>query len=247
MGKGRDSERWLEPDELERDLKMLLSLANHDLQAPLRTLRSFVELAAEEHPSPFLDEALAIANRLQGLLRATLTYGRLPRHRLRTRRVELADGIESGMQRLGIDLMEDGPEVIVAGDMPPVLADRTLLGLSLEAILDNAIRFAHPERPLVVRLEAQAEGPQVRLQVADNGVGVPSAERTRCFEPTVRLHGSVIHEGHGFGLAVVRRACAMMGGTCGMSDTADGLGIAVWIALPAVPSDHRDRDAQPDV
>ncbi len=238
MGRGstdQPTDQRIPENEVRRDLDLFLSLANHDLQAPLRTLRSFVELAAEEHPSPFLDEAMAIAGRLQRLLRATLTYGRLPRHRMRLRAVPLPVAVELGMQRAGLDLSERPIDVKLASGMPAVLADRVLLAMGLEAILDNALRFAHPERQPVITIDAVAAGDRIRLRIDDNGLGVPAADRQRCFDPMVRLAGSGRAPGDGFGLAVVRRACDMMRGTCGMADTADGLGVRVWLELPAVP------------
>lgn len=234
--------------ESERDLALFLSLANHDLQAPLRTLRSFVELAAEENPSPFLDEAVAIAHRLQGLIRATLTYGRLHRHRLRLRSIPLADAVAVGMDRVGVELVERGAEIHIAPDLPAVLADRALLGMSIEAVLDNATRFVDPDRQPRLSIDAQpaAAGTRVRLRIHDNGVGIAPGDRERCFEPAVRLASPGRSVGHGFGLAIVRRALGMMDGTCGLADTANGHGIQVWLELPAVPVDHLEPEPVTD-
>lgn len=237
MGEGRDPGGEDVLARLERDLAMLLSLANHDLQAPLRTLRSFVELAAEEHPSPFLDEAVAIAGRMQSLLRAVLTYGRLHRHRLRLRAVPLAEAITAGLDRVGVELDERQAHVEIADGLPPVVADRALLGMCLEAVLDNATRYVANGRKPALRIDAVVAGDRVRLRVSDNGVGVPPASRERCFEPGARLPIVGGPPGNGFGLAITARACAMQGGRCGMDDTPGGVGLQVWIELPLATDD----------
>lgn len=244
MGEGPTPTLSAERARLERDLAMFLSLANHDLQAPLRTLRSFVELAAEEHPSPFLDEAIALASRLQGLVRAALTYGRLPDHRLDLQPVPLAEAIAAGLDRVGLELEDRHAVVEVAEDLPWVMADRVLLALALEAVLDNATRYVDPRQVPELKIDAVTDGRYIRLRVADNGVGVPPAERSRLFEPMARSRGGGGGgiPGFGFGLAVVRRACHLQHGRCGMDDTPDGTGARVWLELPRAPD---DPDARP--
>lgn len=235
MGEGRDSYEGDRQARIERDLTMMLSLANHDLQAPLRTLRSFVELAAEEHPSPFLEEAVAIAARMQTLLRAVLTYGRLHRHRLRLRAVPLAEAVAAGLDRVGLELDEREARVEIADPLPRVIADRALLGMSLEAVLDNATRYRAPDRSPSLRIDATVVGDRVRLNITDNGIGLPPEHRARCFDAGTRFSSNGAPPGNGFGLAVTARACALQGGGCGIDDSPTGVGLRVWIELPAAP------------
>jgi signal transduction histidine kinase len=72
-----------------------------------------------------------------------------------------------------------------------------------------------------------------RLEVADNGRGVPTAERERVLEPLVRLDRRV--PGTGIGLATCSRIVAAHGGTMGLADglpVGDEHGTTVWVEVP---------------
>lgn len=230
MGEGRP-----EPIEAEirRDRAMFQSLANHDLQGPLRTLRGFVELAAEEHPSALLDEAATLAARLQGLVRAALGFARMLDHPVQLRPLDLGAAVRDALARAAVELHTRGAVVDVAPDLPPVRADAALLAHALDALVDNAARYTRPEQPPRIRIDAHADGPTVRLRITDAGPGLAPADRVRAFDPLVRLNGE---PGHGLGLAIVRRAAALHGGDCGLEDAPDGVGLRAWITLPAARS-----------
>ena len=69
-----------------------------------------------------------------------------------------------------------------------------------------------------------------RVEVADNGPGIPADRRGQVFEPLVRVDETV--EGSGLGLAICARVVRAHGGEIGLDDTAGG-GATVWFELPA--------------
>ena len=124
----------------------------------------------------------------------------------------------------------DDAELTVA-ELPVLPGDESLLRSLMLNLIGNAAKFRSPDRPLEIRVDARRDGEWWRVEVADNGVGIPEDERERVFEPSVRLDKRV--EGLGIGLATCRRVVDAHGGAIGVSEGPDGIGSAFWVELPA--------------
>lgn len=101
----------------------------------------------------------------------------------------------------------------------------------LELLLENAAKYA-PEGGRIVVADWLEDG-EVHVCVADDGLGVPMAERESVFEPFVRLHGAQ-RPGSGIGLFAARRLMQAMGGHVWIEDRPSG-GSQFVAALPHVP------------
>jgi nitrogen fixation/metabolism regulation signal transduction histidine kinase len=106
-------------------------------------------------------------------------------------------------------------------------------------LLENA-RAAVGEQG-TVEVVVDAPGPEVRLEVNDDGVGIPPDQLPHIFEP----HFSTRSSGTGLGLAIVRRLVESWGGEVG-ADSAPGTGTAVWVTIPkrAAPAPDPKADAE---
>ena len=104
----------------------------------------------------------------------------------------------------------------------------------LELLLENAAKYA-PEGGRIVVADWLEDG-EVHVCVADDGLGVPVAERESVFEPFVRLHGGQ-RPGSGIGLFAARRLMQAMGGHVWIEDRPSG-GSQFVAALPQAPSDR---------
>ncbi|MCK6462171.1 MAG: HAMP domain-containing histidine kinase, partial [Planctomycetes bacterium] len=102
---------------------------------------------------------------------------------------------------------------------------------AFDALLDNAGKFA-PGRP--VRVDLRRANGRVVVEVADEGPGIPAAERERVFEPFVRLGDEWTRSvpGTGLGLTLVRQCVEGCGGTVSIGE-AEGGGARVAIELEA--------------
>jgi signal transduction histidine kinase len=114
--------------------------------------------------------------------------------------------------------------------LPVVCGDRTQLRAVLQNLVANAVKFTRPVRPPRVTVTARPAESGWRLEVADNGPGVPAAERERILEPMVRGRGTKV-DGTGLGLAICARVVQAHGGTWGVTEGRDG-GACVWLDLP---------------
>ncbi|GAA0670947.1 signal transduction histidine kinase [Sphingomonas insulae] len=121
----------------------------------------------------------------------------------------------------GLSIATDSADVTAAID--PQDFDELLGNL-----LDNAARYAGSR--IWVGAHSQADARWLDLIVADDGPGIPVAERERVTQPGVRLDER--GEGHGFGLAIVRELAELHGGRLTLSERPGG-GLEARVALPA--------------
>jgi len=233
---------------LERIEHLLLQLRDvsdniaHDLKTPLTRLRNRVEAALAGPPS---DEAYraALAATIEESDRLIQTFNAL----LMIARIEAGppDGalteVEAGQivrdvaelyepvaEEKGVELEAVTPEPIT------LRANRELLGQALANLLDNAIKHALPDgadRRLRVVLSTAREGNDLVLRVADNGVGVPEADRARVLQRFVRLEKSRSTAGSGLGLSLVNAVVAFHNGKIELDDNHPGLVVTMWLPI----------------
>jgi signal transduction histidine kinase len=101
----------------------------------------------------------------------------------------------------------------------------------LDNLVGNALKHAPAGTAVVV--SARAEGDQVRLDVRDQGPGIPEDEQGRLFERWTRTDSSRARQlpGYGLGLSIVKRLVTAHGGTLGLSSR-PGEGATFWVTFP---------------
>lgn len=231
--------RTTELNEAVHELEAFSYSVSHDLRAPLRTIRSFTELALEEAGSRlneqeqgYLDRVRRASLRLERLIADLLAYTRISKSKVELRPVDL--------NSLVFDIQHEHPafqpplaDVTLQGPLIPVIGNEAYLTQCITNLLGNAVKFVPEGRHPVVRIWTERVGAMVRLYVADNGIGIATERLSRAFEMFERLHTTGTYEGTGVGLAIVRRAVQRMKGTVGVTSTL-GEGTTFWIELPAV-------------
>jgi signal transduction histidine kinase len=116
----------------------------------------------------------------------------------------------------------------------PLVCDRDLLGQAVVNLLDNALKFTPPGG--TVRLTAHMSEGAVEVCVADDGPGMPPADRARAGERFFRADAARSTPGSGLGLSLVRAVAALHGGELVLSETHPGArqpGLSATLRLPA--------------
>ena len=127
----------------------------------------------------------------------------------------------------------------VSPSCPPVLVDPVLIGQALANLLENATKYAPEGSAITVTAAPVPEG--VAVTVADEGPGIPEAERGRIFDLFHRVaQGDGQPAGTGLGLAIVRGMVEANGGSVAAIDPPSGRGAALRIILPVAPKDQPD-------
>lgn len=223
--------------ELERSNEVLTAFAGqvaHDLRNPLSAVKMSLELLEDQMASPDLDpDTLAYvatransgAERMQQLIDDLLAYARIGGHMAHTE-VDLGRVLEDVRADLAVPL---AGATLEAGDLPVVLGDPVQLRAVLQNLVANSAKFTRPGEPAHIEVRAVGDGDVWRIEVVDHGLGVPEGDRERVFAPLARVHDDV--DGHGIGLATVRRIVDAHRGRIGIEETPGG-GATVWLELP---------------
>ncbi|WP_329472254.1 HAMP domain-containing histidine kinase [Streptomyces sp. NBC_01723] len=202
--------------------------ASHELRSPIASLRTQLEVAAAHPELLDLDGAVEDTVRLQHLAADLLLLARLDAgERPADARVDLAAlAREEAGGRAGVSVREGAG---VAGGVT-VAGSRGQLGRVLANLLDNAQRHARS----AVEVSVRRDGDLAVVGVADDGEGVPKADRERIFERFVRLDAARSRDdgGAGLGLAIARDVAVRHGGTLTVHDAPAG-GALFELRLPA--------------
>ena len=126
-------------------------------------------------------------------------------------------------------VVRPGGVAVEVGTLPTVLGDRAQLRSVLQNLIGNAVRHRDPDRAPRVQVDARHVQRAWRIEVTDNGRGVPAADRTRVFDPLARVDAAV--SGLGIGLATCRRIIGAHGGRIGIDPTVVE-GARFWFELP---------------
>jgi signal transduction histidine kinase len=218
-----------------------VSAVTHELKTPLANLRAINETLASGRTTPemireYAQMGIGEATRLTRLVDNLLAYARVTdvADVYSFEPVALSAVVQRSLQEFGPNLHRDGFAVTVdvPEDLPLVRADPNALGLLLNNLLDNAIRYSRDTRELTVA--ARRSGEAVTLEVADRGVGIAQDELARVTRKFFRGRGSV-SGGSGLGLAIVDRIVADHGGTLAIRSV-EGQGTTVSVTIPAIRS-----------
>lgn len=220
----------------------LSAVVTHQLRTPLAVVRAYVDLLAEAALDPERHEPARFAEwhaaaveqlgQLDGLVGSVVgsLRGEGPLTVV-SRRFEGTVVIDELLTRLAPLLRRHRLERY-GHERRFALGDPARFGQVLELLLENAAKYAPPGGRIVVA-DWVASG-EVRVCVADDGQGVPPADRESVFEPFVRLHPERA-AGSGIGLYAARRLMAAMGGRLWIEDRPSG-GSQFVAALPIAES-----------
>ena len=211
---------------------------SHDLRAPLRAMQNYASiLQSDEAPrlsvegKTYIDRIISAANRLDRLIQDVLKYSRVGRLDTPLATVDL--------EKLLREIIEQYPsfqkpraEIELQTPLLSVVANEAALTQCISNILGNAVKFVAAGVIPRIRIWSQTEDSQVRLNIADNGIGIAENHRDRIFRIFERVHGESIYEGTGIGLAIAKKAIERMGGEIGVVSEL-GRGSIFWIRLPA--------------
>ncbi len=210
--------------------------ASHELRSPLAAIRSQVEvdlIHAEKANwkvtyEEVLDEALRMQRLVDDLLLlARSDAGTLPKHH---ETIDLDDIVFELVQRIQPTTSITIDATHVSGAQ--VVGDPDAIARLVRNLLENAVRFSTERMELALN---EVDGHAI-LTIADDGPGVPLADRTRVFERFTRLDDARDrdHGGTGLGLAIAREIALHHDGSITIGDTPLG-GVNITVDIPATP------------
>lgn len=227
--------------ELERSniaLRQFVHVASHDLREPINSILNFAKLLKRDageadavRRERFVDFIVRGGERLRMLVDDLLAFVRLDVTEARMEPVNLADLVEETRQSLTAAIARSAATIRVA-PLPAIRGDRSLLGLLLQNVIDNALKFHAPGKTPEVEIDCGLVGNELHLAIRDNGIGIAPEYQERIFEAFQRLHSHAEYEGTGLGLALSRRIADMHRGRI-FVESQPGNGSRFVLALPA--------------
>lgn len=214
-----------------------MDVASHEMRSPLtalsgtaqilqRRLRQDPERAADLAD---LDKILYHAARLANQVDIFLAAAHLAQQRFEIVPLEcdavaalrrVSDLFAAASRGRAITFETDAEELLI-------IADRKRLEELLTILLSNAVKYS-PRGDIAVRLSHTARS--LRVEVADRGIGVPTAERRRIFEPYIRASNNAANS-PGLGLYVAQAIAERHDGKIGVRAHQGG-GSVFWFVLP---------------
>ncbi len=240
-------------DRRERDeLASFAGVVAHDLLNPLTVVEGWSEALLEparagisvppERQVEQLDRIQRAAQRMQHLINDLLAYTTARDLRINPVRVELT-ALADDIRRARIDAARvqssTVPDIVVDPTIPAVRAEPVLLRQVLDNLVGNAVKYVAPDVVPAVRVSGHLvdeEPSMVRIEVSDNGIGIPEDQRARVFDSFHRAHRDGGYRGTGLGLSIVKRVAERHGGTAwALPNEATG-GTTMCVTFPAADS-----------
>lgn len=233
------------------EIQRFAYIVSHDLRAPLvnvmgytseleqvgLTLDSHLKTLEEQQPELVDEETVravredvpeavgfirASTAKMDGLIKAILQLSREGRRPLTVEPLNMTAVVQGLIDAVAHPIMESGGEASVA-PLPDIASDRLSIEQIFGNLIDNAAKYQHPERPLLLTVKGrEVEGGWVEFEISDNGRGVAAKDHERIFE-LFRRSGKQDKPGEGLGLAFVRSAVRRLGGSIRLdSDLGEG-------------------------
>ncbi|MBF9030617.1 PAS domain-containing protein [Rhodobacterales bacterium HKCCE3408] len=235
--KQREQKVYRESEEIRR----FAFIAAHDLLQPMNTIeRSLDTLTGDLLPDMDGDQAAVVeyldsaTSRMRSRIQGVLDYARFFEEEVDFETVDLTAVARGVIDDLAMRIESVGAEVTLS-DLPMAAGKPDLLSRVFQNLIDNAMKYRHPDRPCRISVEpAGAASGMVGFQVIDNGIGIAPEHREAIFKLFSRLHTEKDYEGIGVGLALCDRLIQLHDGTITVQDGRES-GTSFVCRLKAAP------------
>jgi len=239
-----------ELEESNKNLEQFAYVASHDLQEPLRKVRTFGDRIVSKYESKldekgvdYLSRMNGAAERMQLLIDDLLKYSRVTRFPKKTKEVDLLNLCEGIINDLET-LINKRKAAIEINGLEIIEGDETQLRQLFQNLISNAIKFTPDERSPKVKIigkkvrgseqndfEVKSNKQYLKISIVDNGIGFDQEYAHRIFNIFERLHGKGEFKGTGIGLAICHKVVQNHGGYI-KAISPDEVGATFIILLP---------------
>jgi signal transduction histidine kinase len=221
-----------------------VSNVSHELRTPLSLIRLYAEtlemgrLTSPEKYQEYYRIIRKESERLTALINNILDFSRIEagRKEYDFRETDMSELVHNTLDSYRYQLEQSGFQFEEKIDeVPPMRVDREAMARSLLNLVNNALKYSQDRKYIGVNL--YRDNGSVKLEVVDQGIGIPHQEQQKIFEKFYRVGDPLVHntKGSGLGLSLVRHIVQAHGGEVSV-DSAPGQGSKFTIVLPVKPA-----------
>jgi light-regulated signal transduction histidine kinase (bacteriophytochrome) len=224
-----------ELNRTRQEMRTFSYSVSHDLRAPLRAIEGFTRIIAEDYGQVLDDEGRKF---LQHVLQNTqimgaLIEGLLNYHRLNERQVHRTP---VDMTQLARDVVAavsppDKPPEVTIAKLPVIDGDPALIRIAMEQLVSNAMKFSKRNPAPKICFGADDRDGENIIWIKDNGVGFDMQYGNKLFQIFQKLQKDADFDGHGVGLALVRRVAEKHDGRV-WAEATPNEGATFYFAVP---------------
>lgn len=227
-----------ELEQANQALRDFSFIVSHDLQEPLRKVKSFGESlqthygeALDIEGNDYIARMMSAAARMDSMLRGLLTYARVASKEIAFVEVDLQEVAFEVLSDLEARLMQTGGNVEI-GALPKISADPLQMRQLFQNLLSNGLKYHRPNVPPLVSVTSRLlEGQKVEIGITDNGIGIDMQYKDHIFEPFARVEGKADFDGSGMGLTICKKIVERHNGTISVLSIF-GQGSTFTVTLP---------------
>jgi PAS domain S-box-containing protein len=226
--------------EIEQLRSSLIAIVSHELRTPMAKVRLAAEqlrrpALARKQRNEMLDIVISETDRLSKFAEEMLDVSGIEEGKIELQRAPLAlptflrQLIKSYQRLTNLKRFE----LVLPKRLPPLLCDEAKVRITLNNLIDNALRYSPPDAPIQIEV-ALVDTHQVRLTITDHGLGMTPEQAQNLFQPFHRLHSNhpTIY-GRGLGLYIARVFVEAHGGQITVKSQ-PGVGSTFSVILPIV-------------
>jgi PAS domain S-box-containing protein len=245
----RDITYLKELDQMKSDF---VNTVSHDLRSPLTYMRGYTSMLAmvgevNEKQDGYLTKILAGIEQMTALIDDLLDIGKIEAGvGIEIERCWLPGIVQAVVDDLGLRAKEQEIELVASlpADIPPTLADRTLVRQAIKNLIENAIKYT--PGPGRVDVALRVHNGSLVVSVRDTGIGIALEDQQRLFEKFYRIkRRDTVHiKGTGLGLAIVKSIADRHSGRTWVESKLDE-GSTFYLSIPLIPPDELPGPAEP--
>lgn len=247
-----------ELEAINNELQSIVYVTSHDLRSPLVNLDGFsseLEMCCRQISKILEDKQVpahisqqfnqlfeqditdsvqfikASTKKMWNLVDGLLRVSRIGTALIRIEKLNMNELLQEVLTTTDFQIKNLGARVELS-DLPECMGDRRQINQVFTNLIDNALKYRAPDRPVHIRISGTQDGTACIYTVRDNGIGISPSQLTKVFELFYRIEPDGSIGGEGLGLTVVHRILNRNKGRI-WAESRSGEGAVFFVTLPA--------------